>query len=414
MNRYIFMILACGLCMSCSDNGENITPEDPSEFDEITEQITDLSPLSELNFTADQTEVNNDINDFSNKFFFNAYNDLRDENGNIVVSPVSATICLSMLANSSDEKFQREFVNALGVDNLTELNDVCNQLLRHLPCDAQDNVVSLINGVWYQTGYHPKSSFVRTMNGTYGAEVNPVDFADPGTVDFINAWCADKTHNLINDILDMIDPGTRIMFANAAYFSNKWEYPINYTDEGQFYGTKITKDVTMLHYGNYGRYKETDYAKIAFVDFENPAWEMVFILPKEGKTMSSVSKSLTNEAFETTQDDIAYLSMIIPKFTYSFKQSYESLLNKLGISTSNLKIPVLSIDYNGSFGIIQQCYIDVNETGVTAAAVTISGTLIFDSGPSNIKELCLDHPFIFAIRHRTTGSILMQGVISNL
>ena len=56
--------------------------------------------------------------------------------------------------------------------------------------------------------------------------------------------------------------------------------------------------------------------------------------------------------------------------------------------------------------VIQKTFVDVNEEGTEAAAVT--AVPIADSDPSSFT---VDHPFVFAIRERLTGTILFLGKI---
>lgn len=60
--------------------------------------------------------------------------------------------------------------------------------------------------------------------------------------------------------------------------------------------------------------------------------------------------------------------------------------------------------------VIQKAFMDVNEEGTEAAAATAVGiraTAVFN--PDMPIEFRADHPFVFLIRDRETGSILFLG-----
>jgi serpin B len=59
---------------------------------------------------------------------------------------------------------------------------------------------------------------------------------------------------------------------------------------------------------------------------------------------------------------------------------------------------------------VQKAYIDVNEAGSEAAAVTIA-VVAPKGAPSNQEpiEMSFDHPFLFVIRDTNTGTILFIG-----
>jgi serpin B len=57
--------------------------------------------------------------------------------------------------------------------------------------------------------------------------------------------------------------------------------------------------------------------------------------------------------------------------------------------------------------VVQEAFVQVDETGTTAAAVT------FGSGRTAAQELSItvDHPFVFLIRENGSGSVLFLGRI---
>ncbi len=55
----------------------------------------------------------------------------------------------------------------------------------------------------------------------------------------------------------------------------------------------------------------------------------------------------------------------------------------------------------------QKAYVDVNEEGTEAAAVTSVGVGVTSAPPS----IRIDRPFVFAIRERLSGTVLFMGKI---
>ena len=60
----------------------------------------------------------------------------------------------------------------------------------------------------------------------------------------------------------------------------------------------------------------------------------------------------------------------------------------------------------------QKAYVDVDEEGTEAAAVTVVGVTL-TSAPIS-RQMRVDRPFIFAIRERLTGTVLFMGKVLNL
>jgi serpin B len=58
----------------------------------------------------------------------------------------------------------------------------------------------------------------------------------------------------------------------------------------------------------------------------------------------------------------------------------------------------------------QNTFVEVNEEGTEAAAVTTVG---FEVTSANPNEFIVNKPFVFAIRERMTNTILFIGKVSN-
>ena len=80
-----------------------------------------------------------------------------------------------------------------------------------------------------------------------------------------------------------------------------------------------------------------------------------------------------------------------------------------------------SADFSGITGgrdlfiskVIHKAFIDVNEEGTEAAAATaVIMELTVNGGSSRIVFDC-DHPFMYLIQHKQTGTILFMGSIND-
>lgn len=66
-------------------------------------------------------------------------------------------------------------------------------------------------------------------------------------------------------------------------------------------------------------------------------------------------------------------------------------------------------------GLLQQfTYINVDEEGTEAAAVTIGGMFETSAGPSSPVPFFVNRPFAFMIKEKSTGAILFMGKITKL
>ena len=62
----------------------------------------------------------------------------------------------------------------------------------------------------------------------------------------------------------------------------------------------------------------------------------------------------------------------------------------------------------------QFTYVNVNEEGTEAAAVTVGGMDLAATGTSTVIPFYVDRPFIFLIKEKSTGVILFMGKVTKL
>jgi serpin B len=62
--------------------------------------------------------------------------------------------------------------------------------------------------------------------------------------------------------------------------------------------------------------------------------------------------------------------------------------------------------------VLHKTFIEVNEEGTEAAAVTAVEISLTSAGGSGLTHFIADKPFLFVIRENSTGSILFMGRLS--
>jgi serpin B len=133
--------------------------------------------------------------------------------------------------------------------------------------------------------------------------------------------------------------------------------------------------------------------------------------------MDSVAAALTadrwNEIAAMLDGSLGtVLGVSLPKFSLSYERTLNADLAALGIGIafgdgadfSGLSSSPVHISY-----VKQKTFVDVNEEGTEAAAVT-NVSLAASTPPS----LDVDRPFIFVIRDRISGTILFMGKMNRI
>jgi serpin B len=121
---------------------------------------------------------------------------------------------------------------------------------------------------------------------------------------------------------------------------------------------------------------------------------------------------LTNGLDENTSTFEIVVTM--PRFKFEFEKVLNEQLKALGMTDAFY--PALAdlsniSDENIYVSFVQQnTFIDVNEEGTEAAAVTTVGINYTSVGP---EPFIVNKPFVFAIRERTTNTLLFIGKVED-
>ncbi len=346
-----------------------------------------------------------------------------DPDGNLFVSPLSIAAALSMTLNGAagDTKTAMQQTMNLSDWEIQQLNSAWSCLLEVMPQLDADVDVNIANSIWYRQGYSVRQEFLDANTQNYNSEVAALDFGDPAALTTINGWVDQKTNGLIKTILSEIPANAVMYLINAIYFKGAWkhEFDPTYTNDATFYledGTQ--KTIRMMTHG------ETKLPYFATATFEavdlayaDSVFSMSIFLPKVGVSVNDLANTLSESNWNTWlasfQTQELFFSM--PKFKMSYREKLNRTLTEMGMGIAFRDDADFS-GINGTGGIyideaIHKSFIEVNEEGTEAAAVTSIG--IVETSLPSIPVFYADRPFLFAIRENKTGSILFVGKLMN-
>ncbi len=412
MKKYLFLSVAVFALAACdSDEGGKCGP------------MHKIPVSNEIDLTIDELSVNQGLNSFAFDFLNEVAlsGDGRDDNGNLCVSPLSASFALAMLANSADEVIAGQVAGILGAENLPALNSTTNKLLRYMPSRKSGARLELVNSAWYHDDYVVSRTYEDNMAQTFYAEVNGRDFDDPATLGFINGWCNEKSHGMIPRILETLSARQIFILANALYFSGKWNKPFDVSDtrDMEFTGTVSKSIVKMMHSEGKASYMESDLADAAVMSFDGST-RFVALLPKDGSTAEDLARSMTRSDFRsfTAKPDVR-LTLDMPRFglSNSCEHLYDIFVEMgLGYVMTLDKMGLSNVSPEAMFA-IQKTAVQLDEEGAELAAVTVIGGDLMPPPPieePEVKHLVFDRPFLFFVENTVTGTILMAGLVNNL
>lgn len=156
------------------------------------------------------------------------------------------------------------------------------------------------------------------------------------------------------------------------------------------------------------------------IPYGNGAFSMTVLLPAEGKRVDDVAASIGSSAWSTWMAEFhdADVELRLPRFRLSWERELIPDLESLGMRAAFVdgRADFSRMTTAGSQLYIslvkQKTFVDVNEEGTEAAAVTNVGISV-TSLPVR-RPFIVDRPFVFVLRERLSGTILFMGKITRL
>ncbi|KAD4385517.1 hypothetical protein E3N88_25685 [Mikania micrantha] len=150
-------------------------------------------------------------------------------NSNIVFSPLSIHVVLSLMAAGSEGKTLDQLLGFLKAKTTDDLNALSSRLVSLIFADGSLSggpMLSFANGVWVDKTLLVKPSFKQVLDTVYKASSNQVDFQNKAVKvpKKVNLWTKKETNGLIKKVLPAgaVNNLTRLIFANALYFKGSW------------------------------------------------------------------------------------------------------------------------------------------------------------------------------------------------
>ncbi|XP_063995364.1 antitrypsin-like isoform X2 [Diachasmimorpha longicaudata] len=371
--------------------------------------------------------VASDINKFSSEF---GQAISKAENSNLIASPISASMALSMLAYgargdsekqlksvlhfNSDASVQKKGIKTL-IENLKEFSKVD---------------LKLANKIFLAQNVTVNPDFKEVSESIFKSAVQNVDYSAPKEASkTINDWCEQQTNSKIKDLFsaDDFDNDTGLVLVNAVYFKGNWfqKFDANLTTLTNFTlldGT--TKKVPTMNADRDYRFGVLEDLGATFVELPyesndiSDGISMFIVLPNEPSGLKDLEKNLAKlDLNRLLAGTICKVNLSLPKFKVQSKLDLKAPLNDLGLK----EIFEDSADLSGILSgdapnlkvskIVQKAFIEVNEEGSEAAAATGIEATTF-SAPIPI-DFHVDRPFYYAIVKRLGreegGVVLFSG-----
>lgn len=408
--RSFLMVGALVAVAGCGAEDER----DPRAVDHLS---TELTPIVQGN----------------NDFAFSLYGaaSKAQPEGNLFFSPFSVSAAFGMTWAGAAGETADQMRTALSIPegDAAVYHESFGALIRDLSGEhaGRGYQLYLADRLFGQTGMPFEKPFTDLVKKDYAAPLDSIDYASPDVaVSHINQWVSDNTKKKIPELLttEQVNSDTRLVLANAIYFKAHWatEFNPSNTHDAAFHlqggGAVQAPMMTLsgdkvLMGGDPTGDPSGDHVQVMEKKYADGDLSMVVLLPSsadglpalEAKLSRAYVDGLLANAYETEAQ------VSLPRWESGLELPLTQLLKDMGMTSafdsekadfSNIAGPSSGLYL--SFA-VHKAFVHVDEEGTEAAAATAVG--MNDLGEP--EPFVADHPFVYLIRDRLTGSILFVG-----
>ena len=310
----------------------------------------------------------------------------------ILLSPLGMTYALGLINNGAAGKTRTQINQVLGCDDkkAANINKFCRKMLTETPKLDKLATIDISNEFTSHKNIQPKPAFKEVAKDSYdtkfmASESDQLKFTLVNTINFKGIW-TDK-------------------------------FPKAYTQDEMFKGEDGKEQtVPMMNQTRQFFYTENDLYQALCLPYSNGAYQMIVLLPKEGKTVKEVAQSLTADSWEKMYDQMrrVRVDVKLPRFESESEVNLTGIMSALMPNAFNMK----KADFSNLFDlesciemIKQKGRIKVDETGTEAwVATALQGRIAgLDFTKPETIVFHATHPFLYFIREWSTSTIFFIG-----
>lgn len=369
----------------------------------------------------------------NNEFSIEIFQAMKTPEDNAFFSPLSIYTLLSMVFAGAGSITEKQIKSTL---HITLDQNRYHTTFKKLLSIFQRNTgseLSMANLLCVHENYKLLERYLWIVEDNYSGGIWNLNFnAITETCSKINKWVADQTQGKITDVIHTIKKEDGLVLVNAIYFKGTWdkEFKERDTEDKDFTlisGEKIK--IPMMFQKDRFRWLNEDGFQILEMPYKGARISgtldhisMVVFLPEKVDGTIELERILTcdkvnsyiNKLYKVWEREI---KVLIPKFKIERKYELLKALYDLGMTSAfsdGADFSRIAEDPPRHISqIIHKTFIEVNEQGTEAAAVTAVVMLGAAMNMTQPEEFRADHPFIFLLIDSYTKAILFMGRVMN-
>ncbi|XP_055315353.1 leukocyte elastase inhibitor-like isoform X2 [Sitodiplosis mosellana] len=344
-------------------------------------------------------KFNEGISSFSREFYQQS---AATTSGNIIISPFSVAMALSLLSQATNGTTFDELRAGLHLNmDKVAIADQFHQYYRLVEKSAGQSKLIVANQIFVQQGIPLNTDFQEVATKQFFSGVEPVDFVrNIDTAKTINDYVKQKTIEKIQEFVtpEMFDESTRLFSVNTIYLKSKWAKPFNKgeTFKGDFYINENEKVIVDFMFTKckcpMAILDDLDSTALS-LPYANSSLSFVIVLPNNRTGLQALESQLANYD--------------LSRINYS-----------MGMRSMFGRNADLGGLFNPPFGknlyvadVLHKAIIEINEMSTEVAAATGVRSILTSSA---IRYFSAAHPFVYFIWDNETKTSLFSGRVTNL
>lgn len=345
---------------------------------------------------------------------------LRQEGKNSVSSGPSAMVAFSMLGVAAKGGTLTELGAMFGAPH-DEAWHIDNERALTAWNDTRGVKLATANAIWVDDGLTLAAPYVERVGASYGTAPSTLPFsANPtAAADTIDAWTNKNTLGMIQKLFAPDDlKGISVVLANTVAFQGSWlsRFDEEKTGPATFTTPTGEAEVPTMNQRLKARYTDGDGWTGLVLPYEGESTSMLLLLPDVGTTVEALEDKVELDLLSRLPEGpLLMVDVALPKFQFAIDHDLKAPIAALGAPSlfgggdlSGLGLGQIGIDKA-----IQKVFVNVDEKGTEAAAVTAIAMKRSAGPPDDTMSFEADRPFLFVIWHHETGVPLFVGRVAD-
>jgi serpin B len=282
--------------------------------------------------------------------------------------------------------------------------------------------LALAQALWLDPAYRLAPAFAEAA-ARRGVDCRTLDFGDPGAPAEVNAWAAEHTEGMIDHVISSFEPDEVMALADAAFFDGSWTapFPPALTEPRPFTRPDGgTAEVPTMHRGGEMDFYEDGAVRAVRLPYGNEL-ELAFVavVARDGLEAPAPDPASWRAISDGLRERPGRLAL--PRLRLASGLRLEAPLTALGLGPMFQAGGELDGMFTGpgpakgAGRVLHDARVDLDEEGTRAAAVTVvtARAVSLPLEPAEPFDLRLDRPFLWAIEHRESGTLLFLGRVTD-